>query len=34
MLVSLWLVFADLLGYVPASKRTAVFTFFAFVVLC
>ncbi len=34
MLTLLWLVFADLLGYVPASKRTAVFTLIAFAILC
>ena len=34
MLVGLWLVFADLLGYVPRSRRTAVFTLFSFVILC
>ncbi len=34
MLVAIWLVFADLLGYVPRSRRTAVFTLFAFAILC
>ena len=34
MLVSLWLVFADLLGYVPRARRTAIFTLIAFAILC
>ncbi len=34
MLWSLWLVGADLLGYIPASKRTVIFTAIAFAVLC
>ncbi len=34
ILIGLWLVFADLLGYLPRSHRTAVFTLFAFAILC
>lgn len=34
MLTLLWLVFADLLGYVPTRSRTAIFTLIAFAVLC
>lgn len=34
MFIALHLVFADLLGYVPASKRTAIFTLIAFAILC
>ena len=34
MLTLICLVFSDLLGYVPRSRRTAIFTLFAFVILC
>ncbi len=34
MLTLICLVFSDLLGYVPRSRRTAVFTLIAFVILC
>ncbi len=34
MLTLLCLVFSDLLGYVPRSSRTAVFTLIAFAILC
>jgi len=34
MLTLICLVFSDLLGYVPRSRRTAVFTLFAFAILC
>ncbi len=34
MLTLLCLVFSDLLGYVPRSRRTAVFTLIAFAILC
>jgi len=34
MFVAQCLVFADLLGYVPRSHRTFVFTLIAFAILC
>jgi len=34
ILTLIWLVFADLLGYVPRSHRTAIFTLTAFAILC
>lgn len=34
MLVALWMVYADLMGYVPAPRRTAIFTLLAFAILC
>jgi len=34
MLTLLCLVFSDLLGYVPARRRLAIFTLFAFAILC
>ncbi len=34
MLTLLCLVFSDLLGYVSARRRLAIFTLFAFAILC
>ncbi len=34
ILVGICVVFADLLGYVSARRRLAIFTLFAFTVLC
>ena len=34
ILTLIWIVFADLLGYVPRSRRTAIFSLIAFAILC
>ncbi len=34
MLTLLCLVFADLLGYIPARRRVAIFTLISFAILC
>ena len=34
MFAGLCLVFADLLGYVPRSHRTVIFTLISFAILC
>ena len=34
MFIAQCLIFADLLGYIPRSRRTAIFTLIAFAILC